>query len=116
MTETWLLASKFVAVYPATKFFGHSTNDGMYTTLLMSTGLTFGSISAIYGLTHQIIDTVQYSYLVAAVVASAVIPTLIANKFYLPKHLLGLTGHMDVVGSRVAAPVPASNPVAKGGQ
>lgn len=54
----------------------------------MSTGLTFGSISCLFGLTHNIIDTAQYSYLVGAVIASAVVPTLIANAFYLPKHLL----------------------------
>jgi hypothetical protein len=60
----------------------------MYTTLLMSTGLTFGSISALYGLNHHIVDQAQYSYIIAAVVGSAVIPTLIANAFFLPHHLL----------------------------
>jgi len=60
----------------------------MYTTLLMSTGLTFGTISSLFGLSHGIIDQTQYSALVAAVIGSAVIPTLIANAFYLPRHLL----------------------------
>ena len=60
----------------------------MYTTLLMSTGLTFGTISALFGLSHGIISRGQYSSLVAAVIASAVIPTVIANAFYLPRHLL----------------------------
>jgi len=83
------MATKFVAVYPATKLFGNSKKEGMYATLLMSTGLTFGSISALFGLTHKIITTAQYSYLIAAVIGSAVIPTLIANAFYLPRHLLG---------------------------
>jgi glutathione-regulated potassium-efflux system ancillary protein KefC len=50
--------------------------------------LTFGSISALYGLTHNIVDAAQYSYLVAAVIGSAVVPTLIANAFFLPRHLL----------------------------
>jgi hypothetical protein len=54
----------------------------------MSTGLTFGSISALFGLTHHIIDTSQYSFLIAAVVGSAVVPTLIANAFFLPMHLI----------------------------
>jgi hypothetical protein len=54
----------------------------------MSTGLTFGTISALFGLSHGIIDQGQYSALVAAVIASAVIPTVIANAFYLPRHLL----------------------------
>ena len=60
----------------------------MYTTLLMSTGLTFGTISALFGLSHGIIDQGQYSSLVATVIVSAVIPTVIANAFYLPHHLL----------------------------
>jgi len=77
-----------VAVYPVTKLFGHTKRDGMYTTLLMSTGLTFGSISALFGLSHNIIDTAQYSYIVATVVASAVVPTLIANAIFLPRYLL----------------------------
>jgi Kef-type K+ transport system membrane component KefB len=59
-----------------------------YTTLLMSTGLTFGTISSLFGLSHGIITQSQYSILVAGVIGSAVIPTLIANAFYLPRHLL----------------------------
>jgi glutathione-regulated potassium-efflux system ancillary protein KefC len=54
----------------------------------MSTGLTFGTISSLFGLSHGIINQAQYSALVAAVIGSAVIPTLIANAFYLPRHLL----------------------------
>jgi glutathione-regulated potassium-efflux system ancillary protein KefC len=82
------VATKIVGVYPVTKFFGSPNKEAMYTTLLMSTGLTFGTISALFGLSHQIIDEAQYSALVAAVIASAVIPTVIANAFYLPRHLL----------------------------
>jgi inner membrane protein involved in colicin E2 resistance len=55
---------------------------------MMSTGLTFGTISALFGLNHQIITQAQYSFLVGAVIASAVLPTLIANTFFLPRHLL----------------------------
>jgi glutathione-regulated potassium-efflux system ancillary protein KefC len=54
----------------------------------MSTGLTFGTISALFGLNHGIIDQTQYSFLVATVIGSAVIPTAIANAFFMPKHLL----------------------------
>jgi hypothetical protein len=54
----------------------------------MSTGLTFGTISSLFGLTHGIIDRAQYSFLVAAVIASAVVPTMIANAYFLPHHLL----------------------------
>jgi Kef-type K+ transport system membrane component KefB len=82
------VAAKIIGVYPVTKVFGSPNKEAMYTTLLMSTGLTFGTISALFGLSHDIIDQAQYSALVAAVIASAVIPTVIANAFYLPRHLL----------------------------
>ena len=58
----------------------------IYTTLLMSTGLTFGTISSVFGLNAGYIDQVQYSVLVGVVVASAVIPTFIAQKWFMPVH------------------------------
>lgn len=82
------MLTKFVGVYPMTKVYKSPNKEAMYTTLLMSTGLTFGSISALFGLTHNVIDQTQYSLLIVAVVASAVVPTLIANAFFLPHHLL----------------------------
>jgi glutathione-regulated potassium-efflux system ancillary protein KefC len=82
------IAAKIVGVYPVTKFFGSPNQEAMYTTLLMSTGLTFGTISSLFGLSHGTIDQGQYSALVAAVIGSAVIPTVIANAFYVPRHLL----------------------------
>lgn len=82
------VAAKMIGVYPVTKLYKSPDKEAMYTTLLMSTGLTFGTISALFGLSRGIIDQEQYSALVAAVIASAVIPTLIANAFYLPHHLL----------------------------
>jgi len=82
------IASKFIGVYPVTMVYRSPKKEAMYTTLLMSTGLTFGTISALFGLSHGIIDDAQYSLLVAGVIGSAVIPTLIANAFYLPHHLL----------------------------
>ncbi len=82
------IATKMVGVYPVTKYYDSPNKEAMYTTLLMSTGLTFGTISALFGLSHQVIDQAQYSFLVAAVVGSAVVPTLIANAFFLPHHLL----------------------------
>lgn len=66
------------------RLYGSPKQEGMYTTLLMSTGLTFGTISALFGLSHRIVDQAQYSALVAAVIGSAVVPTLIANAFFLP--------------------------------
>ena len=82
------MVTKFVGIYPVTKVFGSPQKEAMYTTLLMSTGLTFGTISALFGLSHGIIDQAQYTVVVAGVVASAVVPTLIANAFFLPHHLL----------------------------
>jgi Kef-type K+ transport system membrane component KefB len=80
--------SKIFGLYPVIGRFRESKKERWYYTLLMSTGLTFGSISALYGLTHDIITRDQYSYLIAAVIASAVIPTIIANLAFLPEHLL----------------------------
>ena len=56
-----------------------------FTTLLMSTGLTFGTISALYGLTAGIIDETQFSLLITVVVLSAVVPTAIAERWFLPE-------------------------------
>jgi Kef-type K+ transport system membrane component KefB len=82
------IGTKFAGVYPVTKAYGSPNKEAMYTTLLMSTGLTFGTISALFGLSHKIINQSQYSALVAAVIGSAVIPTVIANAFFMPHHLL----------------------------
>jgi len=82
------MLTKVLGVYPVTRAYGSPKQEGMYTTLLMSTGLTFGTISALFGLSHEIVDQAQYSALVAAVIGSAVVPTLIANAFFLPRHLL----------------------------
>ena len=80
--------TKILGIYPATHHFCEYKKEKWYYTLLMSTGLTFGTISALYGLTNHIITQEQYSFIVAAVIASAVIPTLVANKYFLPSHLL----------------------------
>ncbi len=99
------LATKFAGVYPVTKAFGSPPKERMYTTLLMSTGLTFGTISSLFGLSHGIIDQAQYSALVAAVIASAVVPTLIANAFYLPRHLLPIDVQEELAPGSDAVPV-----------
>jgi len=82
------VVSKIFGLYPAIRHFRNDRKEKWYYTLLMSTGLTFGTISALFGLSHNIISQAQYSFIVGAVIASAVIPTLIANKFFLPSHLL----------------------------
>lgn len=81
-------ASKVFGLFPVVGMFREDGKERWYYTLMMSTGLTFGTISALYGLTHEIVTQSQYSFLVAAVIASAVIPTLIANAVFLPRHLL----------------------------
>jgi len=82
------IAFKIFGLYPVITNFKKNKKEKWYYTLLMSTGLTFGTISALYGLSNNIISREQYSYIVGVVIASAVIPTLIANKFFLPAHLL----------------------------
>ncbi len=82
------MVTKIAAVRPTTRFARYPATEANYTTLLMCTGLTFGSISALFGLSHGVITQAQYSYLVAAVIGSAVIPTVVANAFFLPRHLL----------------------------
>jgi Kef-type K+ transport system membrane component KefB len=73
-----------LAILPLTYAFRFGARRGMYTTMLMSTGLTFGSISALFGYTNGIIDQDQYTVLVTAVIGSAVVPTLIAQRWFQP--------------------------------
>jgi Kef-type K+ transport system membrane component KefB len=79
------MATKFVGILPLTRYFKFEKREGMYTTLMMSTGLTFGSISALFGLTNHIIDQSQYTILLTAVIGSAVVPTLIAQTWFRPR-------------------------------
>ena len=88
------VALKFVGVYPAARRYmpAHAT----YTTLLMSTGLTFGTISATYGLTAGIINRAQFSVLVTVVVLTAILPTAIAQRFFAPTVLPGEVGDRPI--------------------
>ena len=79
------MATKFIGILPLTRYHEFDKREGMYTTLLMSTGLTFGSISALFGLTNGIISQSQYTVLVTAVIGSAVVPTLIAQQWFQPQ-------------------------------
>ena len=81
---TMKMVTKFVGILPLTRYFKFDKREGMYTTLMMSTGLTFGSISALFGLTNHIIDQDQYTVLLTAVIGSAVVPTLIAQIWFRP--------------------------------
>lgn len=78
------IATKFLGVWPFAIAFGFGQRNAMYTTLLMSTGLTFGTISALYGLSHELISQDQYAILVTVVILSAVVPTVIAERWFDP--------------------------------
>ncbi len=95
------VASKIFGMYPVVAKFRQERNERWFYTLLMSTGLTFGTISAIYGLTNGIVSREQYSFLVAAVIASAVVPTLVATLAFVPRHL------MPPPPAETSAPQPA---------
>lgn len=77
------MVPKLVAVYPLAR--RYAAPHAAFTTLLMSTGLTFGTISSLYGLTAGIIDRDQFSLLVAVVVLSAIVPTAVAQRFFQPQ-------------------------------
>jgi Kef-type K+ transport system membrane component KefB len=81
-----LVAAKMIPklslLYPLAR--RHTAPNAAFTTLLMSTGLTFGTISALYGLNAHIIDRTQFSLLVTVVVLSAIIPTAIAQHWLSP--------------------------------
>jgi len=96
--------SKIFGLYPIIGLFRKEGSERWYYTLMMSTGLTFGTISALYGLTHGIVSPAQYSFLVATVIASAVIPTLIATRRFTPKHLLPAAVHRHDAAVRPEGP------------
>lgn len=77
-------AAKFIGVYFLAKRF--IPNGNIYTTLLMSTGLTFGLIAIVFGLQEGLISELQYSVLTGVLIASAVVPTFIAQKWFMPVH------------------------------
>jgi Kef-type K+ transport system membrane component KefB len=79
------LAAKGIGVWPTAAVFGIPRRERAYLTLLMSTGLTFGSIAALFGLTHGVIDQQQYSELVTVVILSAFVPTLVAQQLFQPR-------------------------------
>jgi Kef-type K+ transport system membrane component KefB len=89
------MVPKFAGIYPLARRF--TSPHATFTTLLMSTGLTFGTITSLYGLNAHIIDRTQFSLLIAVVVLSAIIPTAIAQRFYQPQS----PAHRDLT-----APVP----------
>jgi len=100
------VAAKVVGVYPATLLFQVRGRQAWYTTMMMSTGLTFGSISALFGYTHGYITRSQYSVLVTVVVLTALVPTLVAQLAFPPQETTLLHG-------RGSAEAPALEPVSR---
>ncbi|PYK34990.1 MAG: potassium transporter Kef [Verrucomicrobia bacterium] len=78
------MLTKTVGVFPLARMHYMKVREASYTTLLMATGLTFGTISALFGLQNHIIDQMQYTILVSTVILSAFVPTLFAQKFFQP--------------------------------
>ena len=103
------VGAKIFGLYPVVGRFRRERNERWYYTLMMSTGLTFGTISALYGLSHGIVSQKQYSYLVAVVIGTAVIPTVIASLAFVPRHLLPARQVEAVTaGAEIRGPVPAA--------
>jgi Kef-type K+ transport system membrane component KefB len=85
------MVPKLIGIYPLARRF--TEPHAIFTTLLMSTGLTFGTISSLYGLNAGIIDRTQFSLLITVVVLSAIVPTAIAQRFFQPHPELGRIRH-----------------------
>jgi Kef-type K+ transport system membrane component KefB len=82
------VVAKCVGVFPAARAFRHTPKNAGYITLMMATGLTFGTISSLYGLTHHYIDKAQYTALVTVVILTAVVPTIVAQAFFHPREIV----------------------------
>ena len=78
------VGAKVIGVLPLARLLKFPQRDANYLTMMMATGLTFGTISSLYGLTHHYIDQSQYTALVTVVILTAVVPTLIAQALFKP--------------------------------
>jgi len=80
------VTAKVIGVFPLARYsFGYTSQNAKYLTMMMATGLTFGTISSLYGLTHHYITQAQYTALVTVVILTAVVPTAIAQALFKPK-------------------------------
>ncbi|MCC7106851.1 MAG: cation:proton antiporter [Chloroflexi bacterium] len=94
------MVTKLVSVWPTTRAFRLPPREANYTSLLMSTGLTFGTISALFGLTNGYIAQAQYTVLVTVVILSAIVPTLIAQGFFRPEIIRTEAGERGPAAAR----------------
>ena len=102
------MITKVLGVWPTCRLFRMPSRQVNYTTCMMSTGLTFGSISALYGFNYGYVTQAQYSLLVAAVIGSAVIPTLIGQVFFQPRKV-----NLQAAAPSASATAPKSFPIPK---
>ena len=100
------MVAKIVGVWPTARAFHIPARERTYTTLLMATGLTFGSISALFGLTHHLIDKVQYTELVTVVLLSAFVPTIVAQQLFRPD-IAPAQDELDALGGEDVSLRPA---------
>lgn len=111
------VGAKVIGVWPTARAFGLPTRDANYTTLLMSTGLTFGTIAALYGLTNGYLDQPTYTILVTVVILSAVAPTLLATTFFEPHAASGEASEdLDAAEEIDAGPLLVPPHVVRGDQ
>jgi Kef-type K+ transport system membrane component KefB len=106
------MVPKFGLVFPLAR--RHVPEHATFTTLLMSTGLTFGTISSLYGLNAHIIDRTQFSLLVTVVVLSAIVPTAIAQHWFSPD--IGAEAGHDPAEASESTRRPAMQPLPAGEQ
>lgn len=99
------MVTKVAGVLPLAR--RYAPDGAMYTTLMMSTGLTFGTISSLYGLQTGLLDRTQFSLLVTTVIASAVLPTFIAQRWFDPRR----RGAADEQAQRAYLMAPAEEGV-----
>jgi Kef-type K+ transport system membrane component KefB len=116
------LVTKAIGVWPMSRAFGMPVREANYTTLLMATGLTFGTIAALFGLTNGYIDQARYTILVTTVILSAVVPTLIATTFFAPRRPTSLEAdeidaaeEIDAGPFRLPKPAPEASIEVAGG-
>ena len=101
------VGAKVVGVWPTARAFGMPVREANYTTLLMATVLTFGTIAALYGLTNGYIDQEAYTILVTVVILSAVVPTLIATRFFEPQAIEAVAAEEVEAAEEIdAGPLP----------
>jgi len=89
------VGAKIIGVWPVTRAFRYSPRDTSYLTLMMATGLTFGTISSLYGYQHGYITQAQYTALVTVVILTALIPTLIAQALFHPHEQLAADPELE---------------------